>query len=92
VQQFKPEELQVKITDDTISITGKHEEKQDERNFSCQEYSRKHSLPQGVKADDVKCRMSVDGILTVTAPRKVQQPALENVGRTIPIQHSAIRV
>jgi len=94
VEKFKPDEIQVKVTDDTISVTGKHEEKQDEANFSCQEYSRKHTLPPGVKADDVKCALSLSGVLTISAPRK-ELPALRQHEITIPIKHSglpAIRV
>lgn len=94
VRQFKAEEIQVKVADETISVSGKHEEKQDEGNFSYQEYSRKHSLPPGVRASDVKCVLSSDGILTITAPRK-EQPALQQSERTIAIKHSglpAIRV
>jgi len=95
VQQFKPDELQVKVTDDTIHVTGKHEEKQDDANFSCQEYSRRHTLPPGVKADDVKCALGLSGILTISAPRK-ELPTLQHE-RSIPIKHSgqtlpAIRV
>lgn len=94
VEKFKPDEIQVKVTDDTISVTGKHEEKQDEANFSCQEYSRKHTLPPGVKADDVKCALSLSGVLTISAPRK-EFHALQQREITIPIKHSglpAIRV
>jgi len=90
VHRFKPEELEVKVTDDSVNITGKHEERQDEKNYSCQEYSRKHTLPPGVKADDISCRFSSGGVLTISAPRK-EQPAISHVERTIPIKHSAIR-
>jgi len=92
VQQFKPEELEVKITDDTVSITGKHEERQDDNNYNVQEYSRRHTLPPGVTADDVRCKFSDGGNLTITAPRK-NHPAIQHWERTIPIQHhnSAIR-
>jgi len=90
VHRFKPEELEVKVTDDSVSITGKHEERQDEKNFSSQEYSRKHTLPPGVKADDINCRFSSGGVLTISAPRK-EQPAISHVERTIPIKHSTIR-
>jgi HSP20 family molecular chaperone IbpA len=93
VKQFKPEELKVNITDSTISVSAKHEDKKDQHNFSCQEFSRSHTLPPGVKADDVKCELSSDGVLTISAPKPVQKsrPSRET---NIPIQHivPAIRV
>jgi len=94
VNQFTPDELQVKITDTTISVSAKHEDKRDEHNFSCQEFSRSHTLPHGVKPDDVKCELSSDGVLTISAPKPAPAKALHNKETNIPIQHiaPAIRV
>jgi len=74
VQQFKPEELCVKTSDDnnTIIIEGKHEEKKEDsshRGYIARQFTRKYTLPSDVKLDQLQCNLSSDGVLQVTAPR-----------------------
>jgi len=76
VQQFKPEELCVKTSDDnnTIIIEGKHEEKKEDSSHSgyiARAFTRKYTLPSDVKLDQLQCNLSSDGVLQVTAPRTV---------------------
>lgn len=70
VQQFAPEEISVKATgDNTITIEGKHEEKQDEHGFISRHFVRKYVLPKGCNIEQVASSLSSDGVLTITAPR-----------------------
>lgn len=71
VQHFSPEEITVKAADGYVYIEAKHEEKQDEHGFISRQFVRKYALPEGAESDDVISELSSDGILTVTAPRKV---------------------
>lgn len=70
VQQFTPEEISVKVTgDNTITVEGKHEEKEDEHGFISRHFVRKYTLPEGHNVDMVRSKLSSDGVLTITAPK-----------------------
>jgi crystallin alpha B len=69
VQQFKPEEITVKVSDNTVTVEGKHEEKEDEHGFISRHFVRRYVLPKGHDVDKVESKLSSDGVLTITAPR-----------------------
>ena len=69
VQQFSPEEIQVKTVDNSIVIEGKHEEKKDEHGYVSRQFSRRYVLPQGHDIGNVQSSLSSDGVLTITAPK-----------------------
>ncbi|NXS39007.1 CRYAB protein, partial [Balaeniceps rex] len=81
VKHFSPEELKVKVLGDMIEIHGKHEERQDEHGFIAREFNRKYRIPEDVDPLTITSSLSLDGVLTVSAPRK-QSDVPE---RTIPI-------
>nr|UTS59878.1 heat shock protein 20 [Monochamus alternatus] len=84
VQQFKPEEIAVKITgDNTITIEGKHEEKQDEHGYISRHFVRRYVLPQNCDINQVQSKLSSDGVLTITAPK---------VGEDKSIQHKEVPI
>lgn len=70
VQHFAPEEISVKTADDYVVIEAKHEEKKDEHGYVSRQFVRRYALPEGVESDNVVSKLSSDGILTITAPRK----------------------
>jgi HSP20 family protein len=72
---IKPEDVEVTITDDTLTIKGetKAEKKVDEEDYLCREchygsYFRSIALPHALKTDNVKADFE-DGVLTLTIPR-----------------------
>ncbi|XP_026760369.2 protein lethal(2)essential for life-like [Galleria mellonella] len=71
VQYFAPEEISVKTADGYVVIEAKHEEKEDEHGFVSRQFVRKYALPDDVESENVVSELSSDGILTVSAPRKV---------------------
>ncbi|KAK6636847.1 hypothetical protein RUM43_010511 [Polyplax serrata] len=73
VQDYKPENLSVKIVDNTITIEGKHEEKQDEHGYISRQFSRRYVLPEGVDTNNVVSRLSTEGVLSISAPKKVSR-------------------
>ncbi|XP_053619096.1 protein lethal(2)essential for life-like [Plodia interpunctella] len=79
VQHFSPEEISVKTADGYVVIEAKHEEKQDEHGFVSRQFVRKYTLPEGAESENVVSELSSDGILTVTAPRKVVDDKGERV-------------
>ncbi|XP_023023353.2 protein lethal(2)essential for life-like [Leptinotarsa decemlineata] len=85
VQQFKPEEITVKLTDEnTITIEGKHEEKQDDHGFISRHFVRRYVLPKNCDPSQLQSKLSSDGVLTITAPTKNQE--IEH--KEIPIQQT----
>lgn len=53
VQQFTPEEITVRTTDNHVIVEGKHEEKQDEHGFVSRHFTRRYALPS-MKLIDLK--------------------------------------
>lgn len=74
VQQFAPNEITVKTTDDTntIVVEAKHEEREDEHGYISRQFIRRYTLPKGYDAKDVVSQLSSDGILTIEAPPPVK--------------------
>lgn len=85
VNDYKPEELNVKILNGFVTIEGKHEEKESENDgFSFKQFTRKFRLPENVIEENIECKLD-GGHLLVTAPLKcLEEPQTTNV-RTIPI-------
>ncbi|XP_075987232.1 protein lethal(2)essential for life-like [Anticarsia gemmatalis] len=71
VQHFSPEEISVKTVDGYIVVEGKHEEKKDEHGYISRQFVRRYALPEGAAPESVESRLSSDGVLSITAPRKV---------------------
>ncbi|CAH0558190.1 unnamed protein product [Brassicogethes aeneus] len=83
VQQFKPEEITVKVVgDNVVSVEGKHEEKEDEHGYISRQFVRKYVLPKGYDISQVNSKLSSDGVLSISAP-KVDDKQLEH--REIPV-------
>lgn len=86
VQQFKPEEISLKISGDnkSVVIEGKHDEKLDEHGFIFRHFVRKYSLPEDCDGGNVQSELSSDGVLTIIAPKFEEGKQLDYV-REIPI-------
>merc|ERR1712018_128491 len=87
VQDYKPEELSVKITSDgkTIEVSGNHaEESEDGKNVIIREFTRMFACPEDVDGEKMGCHLN-GGELIIKAP--VVNPSLEaTVSRSITIQ------
>lgn len=70
VQQFKPEEVNVKIADNYVIVNAKHEERSDEHGFISREFTRRYLLPKDVNAEALTSSLSSDGVLSIQAPPK----------------------
>lgn len=71
VQQFSPEEITVKTVGKNIIIEAKHEERQDEHGFVSRHFLRRYVLPPSHDVINITSSLSSDGVLTITAPKKV---------------------
>ncbi len=74
VPGFKPEEISIEVEDETLTISGKHEEEKEEkgkhylrheRRFGS--FSRSIALPAGVDVGKISAEVH-DGVLEVKAP------------------------
>ena len=84
VQQFSPDEINVKVVDKNVIVEAKHEEKEDEHGWISRQFVRKYLIPSQCDVDKVESKLSSDGVLTITAPRKHQE--IESNERPIQIQ------
>ena len=71
---IKPDEVEISVEDGVLTVSGEHEEENDEktehyvrRERHYGSFSRSMTLPHGVKADDIEATTS-DGVLEVTVP------------------------
>lgn len=72
---YKPEEVDISITGDTLTIKGEHQEEKEtqEKNYLLQErhygsFSRSITIPVEVKNDKAEASFE-DGVLTLTLPK-----------------------
>lgn len=86
VQQFKPEEIELKVVDKYVVVNAKHEERRDEHGFISRQFTRKYLIPEQCNLDQVSSKLSSDGVLTITAPRKEQPKAKGE--RVIKVEHT----
>ncbi|XP_031765513.1 protein lethal(2)essential for life-like [Galleria mellonella] len=73
VQHFAPDEISVKTADGYIVVEAKHEEKKDDHGYISRQFVRRYALPEGTLPETVESQLSSDGVLTITAPRKVSE-------------------
>lgn len=72
VQQFSPDEIAVKTIDNCVVVEAKHEEKQDEHGYISRHFVRRYILPPSHDLVNITSTLSSDGVLTITAPKKVR--------------------
>merc|ERR1712219_24727 len=64
--QYRPDELSVSVSNGSITVEGKHEEKaEDGTKMVSRQFIRKYSLPAGAKPQDVVSNLSSDGVLVI---------------------------
>jgi HSP20 family molecular chaperone IbpA len=84
MRQFKPEEIQVRTSGNSLTVSAKHDEK-DPNKSVFREYNRSYVLPKDIHPERLTSKLSTGGILTIEAPL----PALEGPReKLIPIKHN----
>jgi crystallin alpha B len=86
VQQFAPEEINVKVVDKYVVVEGNHEEKQDDHGWISRKFTRRYLIPEQCDLEKVESKLSSDGVLSISVPRK-EQPKIEGE-RVVSIQHT----
>ncbi|XP_011500516.1 PREDICTED: protein lethal(2)essential for life-like [Ceratosolen solmsi marchali] len=86
VQQFKPNEITVKVVDKFVVVEGEHKEQKDQHGTVSRQFVRKYMIPEQCNIDQVTSTLSSDGVLSIIAPRK--EEALPSNQKIINIQHT----
>merc|ERR1712240_424289 len=74
--QYRPDELNVSVSNGAITVEGKHEEKSESgHKMVSRQFVRKYSLPAGARAEDVVSNLSSDGVLVISANKS--NPAID---------------
>ncbi|XP_069157954.1 uncharacterized protein [Procambarus clarkii] len=86
VKDFKPEDINVKIVDDTVVVEGKIEKKEGNA-VSTQMFTRRFILPPSINLNGVSSALSRDGVLTINAPKLASHVTSRQ--RNVPITSGA---
>lgn len=86
VQQFLPDEINVKVVDRSVIVEGRHEDKQDEHGWISRQFSRRYIVPEQCDIEQVASKLSSDGVLSIIVPRK--QKCVQEGERLINIEHT----
>lgn len=65
--------MTVKVVGNNVTVEAKHEEKQDEHGYISRHFVRRYVLPASHDGSQVTSSLSSDGVLTITAPKKVRK-------------------
>ena len=72
---IKPEDMEIRVTDDRLTIQGERKEEKETKNKTIRRVERSYgsfyrsiALPAGAKADDVSA-VSDNGVITITVPK-----------------------
>jgi len=80
---YKPDELKVSAGQGMICVEGKHEEKTEEGQVMVsRQFSKKYSMPDSARAEEVVSNLSQDGVLVISVPKR---EAIQQENRTVPI-------
>merc|ERR550519_2896301 len=80
---YKPDELKVSAGQGMICVEGKHEEKTEEGQVMVsRQFSKKYSMPDSARAEEVVSNLSQDGVLVISVPKR---EAIQQEKRTVHI-------
>jgi HSP20 family molecular chaperone IbpA len=73
ISEYEPEEVKVTVSPNGILIEGNHEEKSVEgKQIISRSFTRKYSLPHGVRQEDVISKFASNHILSISAKKQFQ--------------------
>jgi crystallin alpha B len=101
VKDYKPDELNVKISNGLVTIEGKHEQvtvpekDKDGKPTGPEErvyrhFKRTFTVPKNVIEEKLECKLTEDGQLVMWAPARAIEAPSEPLARTIPIAAAGV--
>ncbi|TRY63741.1 hypothetical protein TCAL_04918 [Tigriopus californicus] len=82
---FKPEDVKINLQERSLQIEAKLEQKDEDGSRHYQEITRCYTIPENVDIDHLKSVLKADGILSIEAPLKANEPPKDE-NHEIPIQ------
>ena len=76
----------LQVVDKYVVVEGTHDEKQDDHGWISRKFTRRYLIPEQCDLEKVESKLSSDGVLSISVPRK-EQPKVEGE-RVISIQHT----
>ncbi|ESO93850.1 hypothetical protein LOTGIDRAFT_104895, partial [Lottia gigantea] len=73
VHHFESENIHVKLSNNRLTISGKHESKQDEHGYVSREFSREFTVPENVDAETMTSSITEEGVLVIRAKVKPEE-------------------
>uniref|UniRef100_A0A0B6XYN4 SHSP domain-containing protein n=1 Tax=Arion vulgaris TaxID=1028688 RepID=A0A0B6XYN4_9EUPU len=70
LQHFKAEEIKITSDDQRVTVSAKHEEKQDEHCFVAREFTRTYKMPEDVDPKSITSALTEHGILNIKIQKK----------------------
>jgi HSP20 family molecular chaperone IbpA len=72
ISEYEPEEVKVTVSPDGILVEGNHEEKSMEGKQNLyKSFTRKYSLPHGVRQEDVISKFATNHVLIISAKKEI---------------------
>nr|UQK61710.1 small heat shock protein [Eunice torquata] len=79
VNQFAPEELNIKVGGERLTITGKQQERPDEHGVISREFMRQFAIPENVETESFESQLTTDGFLVIKGKVKGAEDVTERV-------------
>ena len=80
VEGYKPQDLNITVQDNLLTISGRHEEKnEDETHYESRHFTRKFILPMNIQRDKMKACISKDGLISCL---RVEAPFRQTLNET----------
>ncbi|XP_032665442.1 protein lethal(2)essential for life-like [Odontomachus brunneus] len=87
VQEFEPDEINVKLMNNFIIVEGKHKEKKAKYGTISRHFVRKYMFPEQCDMEKITSNLSSDGVLTINMPKKLETVD-DKKERVINIKHT----
>ncbi|XP_029643927.2 alpha-crystallin A chain-like [Octopus sinensis] len=65
VENYEPEDLCVKVQDEHLIVSGKHESKREDLGCVARQFTRQFLMPEDIDPDTLTSSLSPEGILTI---------------------------
>ncbi|BFZ21838.1 hypothetical protein BsWGS_24875 [Bradybaena similaris] len=82
---YKPEEVKITSDNKRVTVTAKHEEKEDKHGYVSREMTRIYTLPPDVDPKSVTSTMNSQGTLSIRASKLPVEEAAKDVN--IPVEY-----
>lgn len=69
LNDYKPEDITVKVKDNQLTIKGK-KEKRSGSSYSCHQFERTFTLPKDCDRENILCSMDANGLIKLNIPHK----------------------